>query len=109
VKRLNKIEVKQTGRPDQLEFEVLVSDTNSRSRHHVTMTRQDHDRFGEGNCPPNVLIESAFRFLLDREPKEAILSRFDVSVIPRYFPEFELQLPRYIAACSAKPSSNDGS
>jgi hypothetical protein len=27
--------------------------------------------------------------LLEREPKEAILRRFDVSVIGRYFPEFE--------------------
>jgi hypothetical protein len=35
--------------------------------------------------------------LLDREPKEAILSRFDVSVISRYFPEFERELPRYLS------------
>ena len=27
--------------------------------------------------------------LLEREPKESILGRFDVSVIGRYFPDFE--------------------
>jgi hypothetical protein len=35
--------------------------------------------------------------LLDREPKESILGRFDVTVISRYFPEFERELPRYLS------------
>jgi hypothetical protein len=34
--------------------------------------------------------------LLDREPKESILRRFDVTVISRYFPEFEQELPHYL-------------
>ena len=42
------------------------------------------------------LVEAAFAFLLDREPKESILARFDLSVISRYFPEFERELPRYL-------------
>ena len=50
-----------------------------------------------GPAPPEHCVKAAFRFLLDREPKEAILSRFDVSVISRYFPDFETKLPRYIA------------
>ena len=37
------------------------------------------------------------RFLLDREPKECILGRFDVTVISRYFPEFERELRRYLS------------
>jgi hypothetical protein len=41
-------------------------------------------------------VRAAFAFLLDREPKEAILARFDVAVISRYFPEFERELPRYL-------------
>jgi hypothetical protein len=43
-------------------------------------------------------LEAAFRFLLDREPKESILGRFEVTVISRYFPEFERELPRYLSA-----------
>jgi hypothetical protein len=42
------------------------------------------------------VVDAAFRFLLDREPKEAILARFDVSLIAQYFPEFEEELPRYL-------------
>ncbi|HZU81670.1 MAG TPA: hypothetical protein VE987_02080 [Polyangiaceae bacterium] len=35
------------------------------------------------------LVRRSFEFLLQREPKESILRRFDLSVIGRYFPEFE--------------------
>jgi hypothetical protein len=35
--------------------------------------------------------------LLDREPKESILSHFDVTVISRYFPDFEREVPRYLS------------
>ena len=31
----------------------------------------------------------AVRFLLAREPKESILKTFDLSVIKRYFPEYD--------------------
>ena len=36
-------------------------------------------------------------FATIREPKESILRRFDVTVISRYFPEFERQMPRYLS------------
>ena len=36
-------------------------------------------------------------FLLDREPKESILEHFDVTVISRYFREFERELPSYLS------------
>ena len=42
------------------------------------------------------------RFLLDREPKELILGAFDISVIRRYFPEFDDALSRYLARPGAR-------
>ena len=39
-------------------------------------------------------MRCAFEFLLEREPKEFILSRFDLPVIGRYFPEFEREIKR---------------
>jgi hypothetical protein len=59
------------------------------------MTRGTCDRLTAGKHTPERCLEAAFRFLLDREPKESILRRFDVTVIARYFPEFERELPRY--------------
>lgn len=35
------------------------------------------------------LIKKSFRFLLEREPKESILPRFNLRVINQYFPEFK--------------------
>ncbi len=81
---------------DPLVFDVVVGDADGASRHRVTLTRADLARLAGGRAPDR-LVEAAFRFLLDREPKESILARFDVSVIARYFPEFERELPRYLA------------
>jgi hypothetical protein len=60
------------------------------------MDKATHDQLGGGHDPERV-IAAAFAFLLDREPKESILPRFDVTVISRYFPEFETELPDYLA------------
>ena len=45
------------------------------------------------------------RFLLDREPKESILSAFDMRVVQRYFPEFEDAFPGYLARLGDEPRS----
>jgi hypothetical protein len=84
------------GPGDPLQFEVTVTEGSSESRHHVTMAKAQCDRLTAGKHTPEACIGAAFRFLLDREAKESILGRFDVSVIPRYFPEFERELPRYL-------------
>ena len=91
------IEVRSTGGGDPLEFEVVVREGRRETRHHVTMARETCDRLTGGEHTPEGCVEAAFRFLLDREPKESILSRFDVTVIWRYFPGFERELPRYLA------------
>jgi hypothetical protein len=56
------------------------------------MSREMCERLNAGKHTPERCLEAAFRFLLDREPKESILRRFDVTVISRYFPEFEREL-----------------
>ena len=91
------IEVRRTGEGDPLEFEVLVREGKGESRHHVTMRQETCERLTSGRHTPERCLEAAFRFLLDREPKESILRRFDVTVIAQYFPEFEQELPRYLA------------
>jgi hypothetical protein len=72
-------------------FRVRIREGGSETRHEVSVG--DASRWG---CEPADLVRAAFAFLLDREPKEAILARFDVAVISRYFPEFERELPRYL-------------
>jgi len=90
------IEVTRTGNGEPLEFEVVVRDTGSESRHQVTIGRDICNRLTAGSCTPERCLEAVFQFLLEREPKELILSRFNVSVVSQYFPEFERELPRYL-------------
>ena len=101
------IDVRRISGDEPMRFEVTVREGGGESRHRVTMTRQfcatlcggknsceAGSRCAEG-CAAQV-IEAAFRFLLDREPKEAILGEFDITVIARYFAEFESALPEYL-------------
>ena len=91
------IQVRRTAEHASPVFEVVVSEGKGETRHHVTMSRQMSERLTAGKHTPERYLEAAFRFLLDREPKESILKRFDVTAISRYFPEFEREMPRYLA------------
>ena len=44
--------------------------------------------------PSGTPVEESFAFLLEREPRESILRRFDLPVIGRYFPEYEVEVRR---------------
>jgi hypothetical protein len=70
-------------------FHVSIRDDDSSTEHEVTLSASDYDRIGTRHGTPEDFVRACFEFLLDREPKESILPRFDVSVISRYFPEFE--------------------
>jgi hypothetical protein len=68
-------------------YRVTVEGEGSRTVHEVTATSDDVARYASG-VKPERLVEASFEFLLEREPKEAILSRFALPVIERYFPEY---------------------
>lgn len=93
------IKIERTADRDPLHFEVTVAKSEGRTRHRVTMSLQYWEQLsGGGKHAPERVVEAAFLFLLDREPKESILRSFDVRVIARYFPEFERELAKYLAA-----------
>jgi hypothetical protein len=92
------IEVKQTAGGDPLKFAVTVRDEKGETLHVVTMAPATYQHLTGGKHTPAKCVEAAFRFLLDREPKESILSRFDIMVIAHYFPDFEQKLPAYLSA-----------
>ena len=84
-------------RADPSRFRVTVTDGDSQSVHTVSLSADYYDKLTQKQVSQEVLIEQSFRFLLEREPKESILPYFDLMVIGRYFPEFERELPRYLA------------
>lgn len=85
------ITVTRTGDGDPMRFDVSVLQDGSSTDHRVTLTGPDLARLGSGRDPED-LVRACFGFLLEREPKESILPSFDISVIGRYFPEFEREI-----------------
>ena len=84
------IEVSERTFPEGWIFGVIVRDKGTESRHSVSLSKQDYVRLDGGRGrPPSDLVRRSFAFLLEREPKESILRIFDLTVISRYFPEYE--------------------
>ncbi|MDH7487684.1 MAG: hypothetical protein QHJ81_15610 [Anaerolineae bacterium] len=86
------IEIKTAEHNDRYEFQVIVSERGSETHHRVTLRKADYERLAGGRASPEALVTESFRFLLEREPKEAILRSFDLMVIGRYFPEYEREI-----------------
>lgn len=62
------------------------------SSHDVRVWAADLGRFAPAATEPSALVEQSFVFLLERESPETILRSFDLSVIERYFPEYEAEI-----------------
>jgi hypothetical protein len=89
-----KIEVEKI---DKSKFRVRVTESGNDTTHDVTVSPQDYSKLTNGKVEPEQLVRQSFEFLLEREPKESILTRFDLSVISRYFPEYESEIKRRLS------------
>ena len=75
------------------EFQVDVRDTEGETHHAVRADEATIEKFGHGQ-PAETVVETSFRFLLEREPKVSILGNFELSIIGRFFPEYEAEMER---------------
>ena len=82
---------------DNSKFRVRVTESGSDTTHDVTVSPKDYTRLTHGKVEPEELVRRSFEFLLEREPKESILKRFDLSLISRYFPEYEREIKRRVS------------
>lgn len=85
----------QVERINDTTFQVTVRN-GSTTTHTVTVDQDYYQQLTGGNISPEVLVEKSFEFLLKREPNTSILSRFDLPVIGRYFPEYESAIARQL-------------
>jgi hypothetical protein len=83
------IEVKRKGGQ---EFVVIIKERGARQEHVVTLDDEYYQHLTDGEITREELIEISFEFLLGKEPKESILSRFNLRIINNYFPEFEKEI-----------------
>ena len=89
-----KVEASQAG--DAWSCRVTVDFDGEHTEHQVAVSRQDLARWGRGAERAGVedLVRRSFEFLLQREPPGSILESFELSVIPRYFPEYDRAIGR---------------
>jgi hypothetical protein len=72
-----------------IEYQVTVEEDGSTTTHVVTLDDQYHTKLTGDRMSKEELIRKSFEFLLTKEPKEAILRKFHLKEISRYFPDFE--------------------
>jgi hypothetical protein len=71
---------------------VDVTQGTARTRHRVTVGRDDLARYGATDATD--LVRRSFAFLLAREPNTSILREFRITEIERYFPEYRDEVRR---------------
>lgn len=78
---------------------VRVTESGASTEHRVHITRADYGRLAAGtDATPDDLVRASFEFLLQREPKESIMREFDITVIARYFPEYEREIAHRLSS-----------
>ncbi len=78
-------------------FDVRISDGSSHSDHRVAVSKVAYERLTRGQCSPTELVRWSFEFLLERETKEQVIKQFDITVISRYYPEYEDTIWEWLA------------
>ena len=72
-------------------FEVKVT-AGSSTVHQVNVQADYAQRLTGDRMNTEALLKKSFEFLLARESNTSILRSFDLSVIARYFPEYEREI-----------------
>ena len=90
------IEVEQKPGDEPMVFNVTVSDSAGSTQHRVTLTDATYQRLTGGKVDPVACVESAFKFLLERESKSDILPSCDINVISMSFAGFEKEFGNYM-------------
>lgn len=77
-------------------YQVSVQENGHSHNYRVTLSWPDYDLWSHGRVAPEKVVHAAFEFLLEREPASSILAKFDCSLIRRYFPEVDAELPKMV-------------
>ena len=75
-------------------FEIIVK-ADQLTEHVVSVTDQMLLNLTNNKISKKELLNFSFNFLLEREPNTSILSKFDIIVISKYFPEYISKVENY--------------
>jgi len=91
---MNEIEVECAPTAGGWLASVKVTGRGGTTEHKVSVSAAELARFDPDAAEPGPLVRRSFEFLLEREPRESIMRAFDLTVIGRYFPEYESEIRR---------------
>ena len=80
------------------EYEVTVK-SKTVTTHIVTLSDEVHKKLTKEKVTKEELLDFSFKFLLDREPNASILSFFELTVISRYFSDYEKSVKKWCSSC----------
>ena len=75
-------------------FEITVN-ADQITKHVISVTDQMLLNLTKNKISKEELLNFSFNFLLEKEPNSSILSRFDIIVISKYFPEYISKVENY--------------
>lgn len=76
-------------------FEITVN-KKLITKHTVLLTDEYYDSLTKKKISKKKLLEYSFYFLLDKESNTSILSSFELSIISKYFPEYENEIKKIL-------------
>ena len=79
------------------EYEVTVQ-SKTLTTHLVTLSDEVHKNLTNEKVTKEELLDFSFKFLLDREPNTSIMSSFELTVISRYFSDYEKSVKKWCSS-----------
>ena len=79
------------------EYEVTVK-SKTVTTHIVTLSDEVHKKLTKEKVTKEELLDFSFKFLLDRESNASILSFFELTVISRYFSDYEKSVKKWCSS-----------
>ena len=64
-------------------------EVDNKTQHKIILDNDYYQKLTKEKITKEELIKRSFEFLLEREPKESILPKFNLKLINNYFPEYE--------------------
>ena len=79
---------------DGFRFDVTVDEAGRHTRHEVTLSHADYERWGSEGVSAAAVVRRCVEIMLRRVPQLKLLDRFDVREAVQLYPAFEMEMQR---------------
>ena len=81
---------------DSWTFLVELGHGDNLIEYYIDVERDYWTQLTSRRIEPAGLIEATFKFLLEKEPKEMIMKKFNLSEVIKFFPQYENEIKRIL-------------